>query len=24
VGVAALIGGIYFVHLVHEADENSD
>jgi hypothetical protein len=24
VGVAVLVGGIYFVHLVHEADKNSD
>ena len=24
VGVAVLIGGLYFVHLVREADENSD
>ncbi|MFL6729112.1 MAG: hypothetical protein ACJ8E3_04545 [Sphingomicrobium sp.] len=24
VGVAVLVGGVYFVHLVHEADKNSD
>ena len=23
-GVAALAGGVYFIHLVHEADKNSD